>query len=1260
MRNSMDSGFNEMKDVKGRRGIRDGSEEVGLIEGPNRLKLNKAEDRSNSEPPRSFSSYLPVAASSNRLKTIRERNTEDAQGSSDEDGELSKSNSQLNESDLDIEIPDSASVSVSQTPTPTPLPLSSSHARRINSETNLNDSKRRLSGFMGNNSKRFCASTSELSFATHLDTRKSLFSPKNNALSRQSFNSSLYGSNMSLNSTNSRLFLVNSPFYNGKTTFGGASAYPKRDINQHKILRNPVQMRPSSSLSNSSNTSAKSDSVLPESNAAKRILEIMNQFSGPLKEARNMGNSINSIIKIPSLIQNRKRFCDDELNLNRSISLSSPANPYGRPMKDSSRMEQQSSLTINSSSIKPLQIPTMSQLLQMKRLQNNTERVREIANRSDSFLNQNHEYKLPSTGNEPRNELKTSKPTSASSSSSSLKMKNNITKGLLRHDKNAINDQLPALPVNLPNVQLPELKSIPKFNIQMSSAATKTLCSSSETITTSKLTTINSPKPAIQFNYTAKSSPIENSSRFVAKKSDFILSKPLSAIEDDEAIDVRNLHHVADKFVFSKPTLIDVSDKIVAPSSSSFFSTPATDNLFKNLVAAQKSSTWECDSCLTRNDSEKTKCLCCDTAKPGDSKTKTIPASPPPKADDLFKNLAAQQKKSQWECDACMTKNDVGKDKCLCCETPKAGSNKKSTTAATTSSINSSFKFGMPSTTSTTADDLFKSLAAKQKQSQWECDACMTRNAADKTECACCSTPKSGSKPAPPPSSTIDSTSKFTFGIKPSNDSEFKKIVAKQSSTWECSACMTRNQPSEKKCVSCEQERMEKNVSSSSFCFGSKMSSSVSLPAPSEVKFSFGMPATVPQSVPETKKDEIIVVSTKSDEVDKPNPTPPMFSFGKISEPIKETSVPTLSFTATPTAVSIVPQTPVSSAKQQEQPEKAEEKKKEEPAPVKTTPVVTFGQNEDKTTTATKTTEANKVELGGFKFSTVSTLPKSDPPPTFGSSLNKNGGFSFGGFSSSPKPTIATTTAVFGSSTAQTTPAFGGQVNTSASGGFSFSGIKKDETTSSSNQLQQQPQPSSIFAFGSNPTMPNSAPMLFGANQAIGNATPVFGASSTQSFSASSNNINNNNESGFGSKMPAFGSSPNQPQKRTFESASSVNSTPAANAMSEVPQGKKFNFGAHTTTNSSSPFQFNAQQQTNDNKPAFNFSANSAPSFNFSNSTLNNNNNPQTPASAPVMQFGTGITQQMPIPFSAQGTGSAAAANQRKILRASRRTTTRR
>lgn len=564
MRSSMegiDSGdIKEIKNISGRRSIRDNYiyEEIS-----SRKKVNNNEDRSISEPPQLHysSTYMNNHnTGSGRLKTIREKQAVDDEGSSEDD--FSKSNSQLNESDLDLEIPESAS----HTPTPT---LLTSKSRRINSETNLNDTKRRLTGFLGNRSKRFCASTSELNFASHLDTHKSLFSPKNNQNSRSG---SLFGSNMSLNSTNSRLFVANSPFYNGKTTFGGASAYPKRDINQHKVLRTPIQMRPSSSLSNSSNTSTKSEGALgPESNAAKRILEIMTQFSGPLKETRNMGNNINSMIKIPGLVQTRKRFGDEDLQLDRSISLTRPSAPYSRPIVTSKNQQQPESPSIllnSQASSKTPTIPTMSQLLKMKRLQNNTERVREIANRSESFLNQTHEYKLPSQNDE----LQSNNTVNAnSSSSSSFKMKSNITKNLLRNDKGI--DELPPTPLNLPNIQLPELKSIPKFDIKLPNTSSLTSVTSSNNIiapksinvdntpsifsSTSTLSSSTMFKTATEMTTTINQSTEMIKEQIVSKvnNSSFIFSKPVTL--DVSEADTLNLKVTTDSFKFSHPILIE-------------------------------------------------------------------------------------------------------------------------------------------------------------------------------------------------------------------------------------------------------------------------------------------------------------------------------------------------------------------------------------------------------------------------------------------------------------------------------------------------------------------------------------------------------------------------------------------------------------------------------------------------------------------------------------------------------------------------------
>ncbi|CAH1717415.1 unnamed protein product [Chironomus riparius] len=1196
------------KNISGRRSIRDN---YNYEEISSRKKVNNNEDRSISEPPQSrySSTYTNNHnTGSGRLKTIREKQVVDDVGSSEDEEDFSKSNSQLNESDLDLEIPESAS----HTPTPT---LLTSKSRRINSETNLNDSKRRLTGFMGNRSKRFCASTSELNFASHLDTHKSLFSPKNNQNSRSG---SLFGSNMSLNSTNSRLFVANSPFYNGKTTFGGASAYPRRDINQHKVLRTPIQMRPSSSLSNSSNTSTKSEGALgPESNAAKRILEIMTQFSGPLKETRNMGNNINSMIKIPGLVQTRKRFGDEDLQLDRSISLTRPTAPYSRPLVTSRNQQQQQqpespSILLNSqANSKTPQIPTMSQLLKMKRLQNSTERVREIANRSENFLNQTHEYKLPSQNDELQSNNTVNATSSSSSSSSSFKMKSNITKNLLRNDKGI--DELPPTPLNLPNIQLPELKSIPKFDIKLPNSNKSPTSFVATTVTSNNIIaskSINIDKTPSIFSTTTSPSSLSSSTMFKTatemttinqstemikekivlkvNNSSFIFSKPIRLSVSDA--DYLNLKVTTDYFKFSQPILIDdemnSSEKVLEIQPTK----PVTDNLFKNLVAQQKSQSWECDSCMTRNDFDKTKCLCCDSVRRDSgisshlSSTSSIKeSSNAPPTDDLFKTLAAQQKKSQWDCTECFSKNDLDKEKCLCCETPKPGSK------PTTTSSSSGFKFGMPAV-APAKDDLFKTLAAQQKKANWECSECMTSNDVNKEKCACCEAPKPGSQKVSSQtssfsfgvkSSTSDSPLKpqFSFGMPTSTpassssknvDADFKKIVEKQSANWECSACMTRNDQSKSKCICCEQAKPGSSENKSQFSFGSKVSSTVSLPAPSEVKFSFGS-QPVKSDTALNKDENNKKNDDKVDEVDKPKQP---FSFGAVNN---TSSTETSAFSASSFTFKSPQASTVNASFTMKSPNTVGDKKKEEDVTEKSdttekgtdkTSMFSFGSKtanvpEKKVAFDIQPKVAEeklpekvsdeKKAAGGFSFPTATSTPALE---NANSALKTNGGFSFGGFA---KPETTTK-----------------EDNKPASGGFQF-GAASTSSPFSSTSSTASVQPTSTFAFGSpkiqtTETSEPQKPAIFGSfgntaqqtnaspfsststNPVATSSTPVFGqnAASTFSFGAAAAKKDEITPIfAFGNSKPAansnmvFGSS-------TFASSAS---TPSVTPM----------FGAHPT-----------------------------------------------------------------------------------------------
>lgn len=133
-------------------------------------------------------------------------------------------------------------------------------------------------------------------------------------------------------------------------------------------------------------------------------------------------------------------------------------------------------------------------------------------------------------------------------------------------------------------------------------------------------------------------------------------------------------------------------------------------------------------------------------------------------------------------------------------------------------------------------------------------------------KCLCCNAANpnasvnvtASSKAAPPKSTfsfgTLPSSSSATSNASPPLDNTFKAIVAKQKSTWSCSACLNQNDESKSKCVCCDQSReVTKGATSSGnapakaqFSFGTS-----SIAAPKST-FSFGSAATTATNVAST------------------------------------------------------------------------------------------------------------------------------------------------------------------------------------------------------------------------------------------------------------------------------------------------------------------------------------------------------------------------------------------------------------------------
>lgn len=206
----------------------------------------------------------------------------------------------------------------------------------------------------------------------------------------------------------------------------------------------------------------------------------------------------------------------------------------------------------------------------------------------------------------------------------------------------------------------------------------------------------------------------------------------------------------------SKPSTGKPAPKKLAPSSNDLmqkFAPPA--------------GSWSCETCLIDNDASKTKCVACQTPKPG-LKPPVVSSKPVVNSDqDLLKKFAPPS--DSWSCDACMVQNKSTDSTCVACQTPKPGASKTETTKALPS-------FGI---SSNAAPD--NSLAAKfaPPTGSWTCDNCMVSNKSDDSTCAACQTPKPGAATAA--GFTLGggqtfSSSPFKFPVNNSLNANFSSI----------------------------------------------------------------------------------------------------------------------------------------------------------------------------------------------------------------------------------------------------------------------------------------------------------------------------------------------------------------------------------------------------------------------------------------------------------------------------------------------------
>ncbi|NXN06519.1 NU153 protein, partial [Indicator maculatus] len=229
----------------------------------------------------------------------------------------------------------------------------------------------------------------------------------------------------------------------------------------------------------------------------------------------------------------------------------------------------------------------------------------------------------------------------------------------------------------------------------------------------------------------------------------------------------------------AKVSTLDSTKQIISSSQciSSKGAVPTAGTLGFEEKFKTSPNTWDCDTCLVHNKPEATKCIACETPKPG---TGVMPALTLPVVTDNSVTVTSsssntdttvtlgfgdkfKKPKGSWDCAVCLVLNKAEDSKCVACQSEKPG-----VSVPVTSSSVSAF-----SAASGGFLDLDK---FKKPEGSWDCEVCLVPNKAEATKCVACESAKPGTKAelkgfGTATVSTSAAMPSFTFGAQSSSDS---------------------------------------------------------------------------------------------------------------------------------------------------------------------------------------------------------------------------------------------------------------------------------------------------------------------------------------------------------------------------------------------------------------------------------------------------------------------------------------------------------
>ncbi|XP_064626423.1 nuclear pore complex protein Nup153-like isoform X2 [Lineus longissimus] len=217
--------------------------------------------------------------------------------------------------------------------------------------------------------------------------------------------------------------------------------------------------------------------------------------------------------------------------------------------------------------------------------------------------------------------------------------------------------------------------------------------------------------------------------------------------------------------ILGKGSVFSSANKSSAANDTKTPSSVTNVNSFLDKLKPAAGS-WECPICMISNKPDVSKCVACMANKPSDRKEsfKSL----------LDEDIMAKLKppEGSWSCPTCMVSNKSDADSCVCCSTAKP---KLKHSGSSGSSV--AIK---------TDQTLYENL--KRPAGNWECPVCMISNKADASSCLACSSPNPTKSNHAPTKESQNALAK----------------LKRPEDAWTCDTCLVSNGPTALKCMACE------------------------------------------------------------------------------------------------------------------------------------------------------------------------------------------------------------------------------------------------------------------------------------------------------------------------------------------------------------------------------------------------------------------------------------------------------------------------